>query len=78
MGKKTPDVVTLKAGLLFTQSCLQMLEYFTSLLESRNRLGCITLQENMVDGTKDDLTMILCLRTGSNLGINSYALKHGI
>lgn len=51
---------------------------FTSLLESRNRLGCITLQENMVDGTKDDLTMILCLRTGSNLGINSYALKHGI
>ena len=52
--------------------------FFTSLLESRNRLGCITLQENMVDGTKDDLTMILCLRTGSNLGINSYALKHGI
>lgn len=35
-------------------------------------------QENMVDGTKDDLTVILCLRTGSKLGINSYALKHGI
>ena len=52
--------------------------YFHFPFRIKKQLGCITLLENMVDGTKDDLTMILCLRTRSKLEINSYALKHGI